>query len=273
MIEPISYRRVITIRDKLPTVGSEPLLSICDDYQTYYVKNDRHNIPAISIINEVLCHYLLELWCINTPDICIINLEKETLKNDYGVRHKASFYERLAFGSKEQEGAFDASEFLQIKGKIDFKKYYCPEMFAHIGLFDMWLENEDRPPELKNLMLFENEELYHFLAIDNAMAFRTGAYKTLTDNTFWATENAYILQSLYFRQLKRFLKLDKEWCRKQHEYFYLCIMKCKRYFTDITQLLPSDWGLSEETKKDIYNYLFDEERNKAVFNEYIRMWK
>ena len=68
-------------------------------------------------------------------------------------------------------------------------------------------------------MLFEKEEKYHFLAIDNAMAFRTGAYQTLTDNTFWATENAYMLQSLFFNQLKRFLKRDKAWLKKGREKF------------------------------------------------------
>ncbi len=273
MIEPIPYRRVISIRDKLNTVGSEPLRLICDDYETYYVKNDRQNSPAVSIINEVLCHYFLRLWNINTPDICIINLEAETIRANYGSKHNPVYYQRPAFGSKEQEGAFDATEFLQINGKVDFKKYYRPEMFAHIGLFDLWVENEDRPPDLKNLMLFEEEERYHFLAIDNAMAFRTGAYQTLTDNTFWATENAYMLQSMYFRQLRRFLKLDKKWWEKEKENFYLCITKCKRYFADIAQLLPLEWGFSDDIKTIVSNYLFDEERNKSVFNEYIRMWK
>ena len=273
MIDPLPYRRVISIREKLNTTGSEPLHLICDDYESYYVKNDRQNNPAISIINEVLCHYFLRLWNINTPDICLVNLEQETIRQDYGPKHKPVFYTRAAFGSKRHEDALDFTEFLQVKGKIDYRKYYRPEMFAHIGLFDLWVENEDRPPQLKNLMLFEEEERYHFLAIDNAMAFRTGAYNTLADKTFWATEDQYMLQSLFFKQLRRFLKLDKEWCRKEQENFYLCIDKCKRNFSDIVKLIPPEWGFFDETITVVHDYLFDEKRNESVYNEYVRMWK
>jgi hypothetical protein len=273
LIELIPYRRAISIRNKLNTIGSEPLHVICDDYESYYVKNDRQNSPASSIINEVLCHYFLRFWNINTPDICLINLEEETIKQDYGARHKPAFYSRPAFGSKEQEGAFDFSEFIQVKRKVEFRKYYRPEMFAHIGLFDLWVENEDRPPDLKNLMVFEEDERYHFLAIDHAMAFRTGAYNTLTDKRFWATEEQFMLQSLFFKQLRRFLKRDKGWCRKEQENFYLCISKCKRYFSEIVQLIPLEWGFFDETITILYDYLFDESRNESVYNEYVRMWK
>lgn len=273
LIEPLPYRRVISIQRKINTVGSEPLHLICDDYESYYVKNDKLNVPAVSIINEVICHYFLRLWNINTPDICMIELEEETIRQDYGIRHKPVFYSRPAFGSKEREGAFDFTEFLQVRGKVDFRKYYRPQMFAHIGLFDLWVENEDRPPDLKNLMLFEEDERYHFLAIDNAMAFRIGAYDTLMNRTFWATEDQYILQSVFFKQLRRFLKADKEWYIKERENFYLCIEKCKRYYDEIIKQLCPEWGFLDETITVLYNYLFDEKRNESVYNEYLRMWK
>jgi hypothetical protein len=64
-------------------------------------------------------------------------LERETLKFNYGNKHKPAYYDCLAFGSKEVVGAFDATSFLDIKGKVDFRKLYRPEMFARIGLFDM----------------------------------------------------------------------------------------------------------------------------------------
>lgn len=273
MIEPLPYRRVVSIQRKINTTGSEPLHVICDDYASYYIKNDRENSPASSIINEVLSHYFLRLWDINTPQICLTKLEEETIRQDYGARHKPFYYSRPAFGSKEHDGAFDFTEFLQIKGRVDFRKYYKTEMFAHIGLFDLWIENEDRPPDLKNLMLYEEEERYHFLAIDHTMAFRTGAYSSLKDKSFWATEGQFMLQSLFFKQLRRILKLDKGWCRKEQEYFYLCIEKCKRHFNEIVQLIPPEWGFFDETITVLYEYLFDEKRNKSVFNEYVRMWK
>ncbi|HLG38317.1 MAG TPA: HipA family kinase, partial [Chitinophagaceae bacterium] len=210
MIESIPYIRAISIRRKLNTVGSEPLHLIGDDYNAYYVKNNQRLFPASVLINEVVCHFLLKAWGINTPDIALIEIEKETLNQNYGTRHRKLYYERLAFGSKEVEAAFDLTELATIKGKVDFKKFYRPEMFARIGLFDMWVENEDRPPDLKNIMLFEVDERYHFLAIDNAMAFRTGAYETLTDNEFYPSESNYCLQSAFFKRFRRYLRAERE---------------------------------------------------------------
>jgi hypothetical protein len=210
---------------------------------------------------------------INTPDIALVQVEKEVLNQGYGTRHKRLYYERLAFGSKEIEGAFDLTELTTIKGKVDFKKFYRPEMFARIGLFDMWVENEDRPPDLKNIMLYELEERYHFLAIDNAMAFRTGAYEALTDNKFYPTENNYCLQSAFFKRFRRYLRAsEKEWAKKEEENFYFCVNNSKKYLSQCISLIPSDWGFTKPIQKILAEFLFNESRNQSVFSEYIRLW-
>jgi len=273
VIEPIPFRRVISIRGKLQTVGSEPLHVVCDDYEPYFLKNHKLVTPATDLINEVICHYLLKIWHINTPNVALISLEEETIKSDYGARHRPIYYDRKAFGSKEVEGAFDATDFLDIKGKVDFKKLYRPEMFARIGLFDMWVENEDRACDLKNLMIIELDGRFRFLAIDHTMAFRTGAYETMKEKLFFPTEDNYLLQSEYFRKLKRFLKTDKTRLNTEKENFYNCINTCKHYFDDIATQLPDEWGFKQESKTIISEFLFDEKRNKDVFNEYIRLWQ
>jgi len=272
LIESIPNRRVVSIREKINTIGNEPLRLICDDYETYFVKNHKLISPATSMINEVLCHFLLKLWNINTPEIALITLEAETIREDYGSRHKPLYYDRLAFGSKEFEGSFDISQFVEIKGKVDFKKYYRAEMFAHIGLFDMWVDNEDRGPELKNLMLFEDEGRFNFLAIDHAAAFRSGAYDTLKKyNEFYSTEDNFLLQSQFFKGLKRFLKADKEWLRKEEEKYYLCISRCEREFPEMALQIPPEWGFTKELQTLVSDFLFNDKRNKQVFAEYLRL--
>jgi hypothetical protein len=274
MIETIPHIRAISIRRKLDTIGSEPLLIIGNDYNAYYVKNNQRLNPAVTLINEVLCHFLLKAWAINTPDIALIKVENETLERGYGPKHKKLYYDRLAFGSKEIEGAFDLTELATIKGKIDFKRLYRPEMFARIGLFDMWVENEDRPPDLKNIMLYELEERYHFLAIDNVMAFRTGAYETLTDKEFYPTENNYCLQSTFFKHFRRYLRgSERGWAKKEEENFYLCINNSKNYFSQCISLIPFEWGFTKSIQKILEEFLFNDKRNQLVFNEYIRMWR
>lgn len=258
---------------KLPTVGSEPLLVICDDYEDYLVKNDRLTVPAHTLINEVICHYLLKLWNIATPEIALINLEAATMKKDFGVRHKARYYERFAFGCKVMRSAIDANEFLESSKKTDYNKLYKPIELARIGLFDMWVENDDRPPDLKNLMLYETEEGYRFLAIDNGMAFRTGAYSTLADLSFLPTENNYCLQSTFFKKIRHHLKDETGMLLGEKENFYLCIASCHQYFDDIAQLLPQEWGFTKDVKSLVHNFLFNSNRNGTVFENFLKMWQ
>lgn len=274
MILPLPHIKAISIVGKKTTVGSEPLHVIGDDYNAWYVKNNKQLSPASYLINEVIAHYFLKVWNVNTPDIALVNMPKETLFRDWGSMHKKSYYHRMAFGSKEVDGAFDLTEIATIKGKTDFRKYAQPTMLGRIGLFDMWIENEDRPPDLKNLMLFEKEDRFHFLAIDNAMALRTGAYGTLTEPQFYATENNYCLQSTFFQVFKRYVKaLNKNWAIAEEENFYLCVNNCKQCFSEIARYLPAEWGYSPEIEQTIYKFLFNEQRNKQVFNEYIRLYK
>lgn len=272
MINVVSHINIISIAGQKPTVGSEPLHAIGDDYCSYYIKNHKQQIPAAYLINEIIGHFLLKAWNINTPDIAFANVPAATLTKDYGLLHKKNFYSRLAFASKEVEGAFDMTEAFTIKGKVDFKKYYQPEMFARIGLFDMWTENEDRATDLKNIMLFEKDERYHFLAIDNAMLFRTGEYGSLIHTDFTGIENNFCLQSSFFRTFKRFLKaLDKNWAKREKENFYLCLQNSKQYLQKCYELLPAEWGLTKDIQSQITSFLFNATRNKQVFNEYLRL--
>ena len=273
MSESIAHRRVVSIQEKINTAGSEPLRLICDDYETYYVKNHQLGNPASTIINEVLCHFLLKQWDINTPEIALINLEPASIRKDYGYKHKPIYYNRLAFGSKELEASFDISKIIDIKGKVDYRKYHSAEMFAHIGLFDMWVDNEDRGPELKNLMIYETDGRYNFLAIDHAAAFRTGAYETLTFNEFYPTEDNFLLQSGFFKGLKSILNNDNQWIRNEEEKYYLYITRCKQEFSKIALLIPPEWGFTKKYETLVSDFLINQDRNKQVFNEYLRLCK
>ena len=268
----VPYITGISIIGQKPTVGSEPLHVIGDDYNGYYVKNHRQQIPAAYLINEVIGHFLLRAWQLNTPDIAFVNMPKATMNKEYGSLHKRVYYNRLAFGSKEVSGAFDMTEAFSIKGKLDFKRFCQPEMFARIGLFDMWTENEDRAADLKNIMLMEKEQQYHFLAIDNTMLFRTGAYDTLTLDDFNGIENNYCLQSTFFVIFKRFLKaLNKKWTVTEENNFYLCIENSKQYLEACFKILPEEWGFNPTLEKLLTGFLFNNDRNKQVFTEYLRL--
>jgi hypothetical protein len=272
-LTPVSHIRVISINRKLDTVGSEPLLVLGDDYEGYYIKNNRLITPATDLISEVLCHFLLRAWNIITPDISLVTLEPETFTANYGPRHQKNYYDRLAFGSKHIPNAIDFMSVEGFKGKVDFRRYSKPIDFARIGLFDMWVDNEDRPPDLKNLMIVEKASKMEFVAIDHAFTFRSGAFNSLKDCRFWPTESNYCLQSSFFNKFRRFLRFpDRNWIEVERKNFYLSIEKSKAAFLHGIEQIPLNWGLTKEDQSTIYAYLFNELRNKAVFEEYIRLW-
>jgi hypothetical protein len=274
MISTLPHIKAISVLDKKPTVGSEPLLVLGNDYQAYFVKNHRQLPTAATMINEVLGNLLLNAWQLPTPEIALIEMPEATLQGDWGERHKKSYYRRPAFGSKQVAGAFDLTPIANISGKVDYRKLMHPEEFARIGLFDMWVENDDRPPDLKNIMLHESDLRYRFLAIDQAMIFRTGAYDTLSNKKFWPTEGNYCIQSNYFHSLKRFYKFSNpNWAKIEQENFYLCINRCRSQFKDFRSLIPPDWGYTSEIEALIFDFLFDNDRNKEILNEYIRLFK
>lgn len=272
MLQSPPYKKVVSINKKLSTDGNEPLLVITDDYSVYYVKNSGITTPAYHMINEVICHFLLKAWDIPTPEIAYIQIEQISLKEDWGTRHKKNYYHRFAFGSKEIPDTFDANIFFSVDGKVDFRKLLNPLCFPRIGLFDLWVENDDRPPHnLKNLLLQPVEDSYNFIAIDHAFSFRTGSYETLSDTRYYGNQGYSILEALIFRQLLKYVK-DGDWRKREKENFYFCIEKSKAIFPYISQLLPLNWGFNRDIETLIYNYLFDTERNKSLFDDYINYW-
>lgn len=50
--------------------------------------------------------------------------------------------------------------------------------------------------------------------------------------------------------------------------FYLYIENCKLDFYNIANTIPKSWGFTIEHQLKLYDFLFNEKRNKAVFTEF-----
>jgi hypothetical protein len=50
--------------------------------------------------------------------------------------------------------------------------------------------------------------------------------------------------------------------------FLLNVRHCKRIFPSIVALLPPELGLGLDSKPHIFDFLFDEKRNRIVFEEF-----
>ena len=85
---------------------------------------------------------------------------------------------------------------------------------------------------------------------------------------FFPIENENIFVSNLGNSLKRFIKKDKNWQPITREFFYLCVDNCKREYANIVANIPISWGFTSEHQLKLYDFLFNDERNRKVYNEF-----
>lgn len=268
-IYPIKHITATSLKEELKTTGNSPIKVIGSDYNMYVAKNSKNKNPATDIINEVLAHYFLTLWQIPTPDIALININPEHLLTEYSAaNHRPHYYNKQVFGSKWVSNSVDGSIFFEINKKKDYDKFHNPEIIFEIGLFDIWVENDDRKPTNNNLLFQPINGKQHIIPIDHSFIFSSLNYDNLNPDTFCPIDNENIFVSNLGNSLKRFKKKNKNWQATDREKFYICIENCKENYTNIVQNVPVNWGFTESNQLKLYDFLFNDNRNKQVFEEY-----
>lgn len=268
-IKKIKYHTAISFLEEIQTVGNSPIKVLADDYKFYFVKNNSGKTPAYYLINEVLAHYFLKIWHIPTPEIAIINVNPEFLLPTYSNRHKPHYYSYPVFGSSLVPQATDLNALFSINSKSDYNKFDSPENIFHIGLFDLWLENDDRKPTNNNLLLQPFNGKQRITAIDHSFIFSTLDYQSLDPKNFCPIANDNIFLTDLAISLKEGKKKNKNWGSEDREYFYLCIQNCKKHYSEIVKNIPKEWGFTPQLKIKLKNFLFNKKRLEKVFIEYI----
>lgn len=267
----ITRLKVISAAEEIPTTGNSPVKVITSDYEMYLAKNSKSKNPACDIINEVLANCFLKLWNLKTPDMAILDFSQELLLPVYSKdNHNPVFYQKPLFGSKWKENAIDSHKFFSLKSKNDHRIFSDPMDIFKIGLFDIWVENDDRKPTNHNLLFVENDERkFDIVPIDHCYIFSTMNYQDLLPEDFCPIANDNLLITDLAESLKSIKHQNRKWDAQDKEYFYLCISECEKYFDDIIRCIPGEWNFSKEDAKSVRNLLFNRERNIQVFKDYL----
>ena len=264
----IPYLNAISLREEVQTDGNSPIKVVAEDYLMYLVKNSKNKNPATDIINELLCFYFLHAWNIPVPDAALIKVNPTQLLDEYSSNHKPHYYKKVVFGSRWID-AIDCNTFISVSNKPEYKKYNNPEIIFQIGLFDIWVENDDRKPSNNNLLLQSIEGRQNMIPIDHAFIFGTVKYTDLDPSAFTPIENENIFITNLAKSLKSYKKSAENWLQRDQESFYLHVEKCKEIYSEIVATIPETWGFNVESQTSLHNFLFNNERNKKVFDEYV----
>lgn len=247
--------------------GEEPLLVECDDLNNYVCKYRRSTASGYKLVGELVGSVFAKGWDIPTPDIAFVNV-------CHADRGKLERYLRndcldCCFGSRMNPQAIDVTKLLanQIKVSLANRKN-----FLKIGLFDLWLSNEDRNYNNANLIYdVGNEEL---VAIDHGCIFNTASYG---DRLSILTENETILNSDLSRHLFDGTSVDESriLCSEIiHEAETSFFSKCEQEIESLINIIPEVWKVDLSDVLKSLEYLLSKEWRAKWFStvlEYINL--
>ncbi|MHB8335803.1 MAG: HipA family kinase [Ignavibacteriaceae bacterium] len=266
----LSTKIVISVIEEKVGTAHSPLKIISDDFCEYYLKAPKNQTPELSIIKEFLISYLLNYWSLKTPEVAALKLDRGIINKPLSAFHNASDFDRTCFGSKVIPINFEFSSILKLINKHDFNRFVNPDDILKLGLFDIWVENDDRKPSNPNLLLSDETNGFDFYAIDHAFTFSTVKFTDL-DPLFdlGCSFNDSILYTDFSQSVFKYMfKGNPYWFDVVQDYFYLAIKKCQNNYHSIIENIPSDLGFDNVNQIALSNFLFSESRNKRVFDEF-----
>ena len=261
----------IKIQEEIHTDGHSPLRIFGDDFKDYIVKNDKGHNPPVCILNEIFANQFLNEWKISTPTMALMNVNIDLLEdNQLSINHKPSFYSKYpCFASEYINYIYEVNQLIINQSKEVFNKIENPLDIFRITLFDTWVENDDRKPSNYNLLFAPNNGKFKILAIDNAFIFSSLSYNHLNYTEASVSVNDHLLVSDLGFLVKKYYPIDQDFIKAEREYFYFCVQKCQKNFNTIAQNIKLIYKVEDETIETLKTFLFNKERNKNVFDEYI----
>jgi len=272
-MEQLLKLNAITIFKEITGTNHSPLHLLADNYEEYFVKSTQGKLPGTYLINEFLCHFLLREWDFQTPDVAVITVDPDLIRPEFSTKHKKSYYKNICFGSKKLPDALEFNQFYSSPNKTEIKKIKNIQDFLKLGLFDIWIENDDRKPTNFNILLKPESGRYLLTPIDNASVFSTLNHNDLNPSFVSCSFNDSVLYTPLAAVLHKEIKDKRGWCREMEKKFYFWIENCNQNYNEIISCLPKELGLSNEISNKIKDFLFNENRNKLVFSNFISRFK
>jgi hypothetical protein len=253
--------REILPNDCYETQGSRPVKVFCDDWNEYICKYFKGKGAATSLFNEYLAAAFLKLWKLNVPDYAIVKVQKHHLEQ---VKFPFHYFDVPCFGSLYSRNFIELDKiFLEIQLKPEFIDELVKQ-YLKIGLFDIWLSNEDR--NFANMNLLFDIENNDFVPIDHVQIFNGN---NIDKQPVQITEDESILTAPFMsKNFSRTLQQNSEHLRLTFTNdFKRDLNLCHENLDKILQQAPPEWFIDPHVYKSRLNYYFSEEwQEKSLSN-------
>jgi hypothetical protein len=247
---------------------------LCDDGKVYYCKyRSGYSLNAGEVdflAYEVVCHHLLRLLEVPTPNIALVELSKDSFSpNDLKINRKYAKAGIVCFGSQEVKGSNLVTGLELVKGRIELRQYLNPEDLVKIATFDLWIANIDRGrAENFNLLSHIYLNKIRIIAFDNAFAFH-GQNGLSAFNSTWPdniNSRNNLSRTEYFKSITKFIP------QNQRHQIAENVLNCnaenaKQAVNEAFAEIPSSWQLSPGLKDRILSFLLDGKRIATLKSE------
>ncbi len=244
-----SIREIIP-EDCYTTGGSRPVKVFCQDWNEYICKYLTGNVPASSLFNEYIAATFLKLWELKVPDFAFVQVQRDHLT---WVNFPYHYFKIPCFGSLFNSSYKEIDKFFL---EFPFPNEHLKKLvtqYLKIGLFDIWLSNEDRNFGNMNLLFdLDNDD---FIPIDHVQIFNGN---NLDKPPVQITENESILTAPFMsKNFLRTLQQNKEDIRTTFtREFEKDITLCHESLDEILQNVPPEWGVDPFITKSYLNHYF-----------------
>jgi hypothetical protein len=245
--------------DKVYDTMSRPFRVLCNDYKHYVAKFGR----GYDLLHEYLSARFCNCWNIPTPEYAFVNLNIDHLPVGYNRKK----FNTEGFGSEFLEHAQELSQFLMTwkDNQYELGRICNKEDLIKIGLFDLWIGNEDRNHNNANLLLQPRHDGYYFIAIDHVNIFNTG---TLDKGLVCLSEDESILKSEYIRLLFKSNDKLKLILNKAETDFIQFVKNCKKELTTILNNVPVSWKIDIQLQTKQMECLFSEAWAQEILSNF-----
>jgi hypothetical protein len=262
---------ITQINKRFTTGGSEPVLVLANDYNSYVCKYQRAANSAGLLINEFLGSSILGLWGIETPSTAFVTVKSDHI-NMVGLNLQPQWFTIPCFGSKFNKYYDEVDAFLEVGTRSNNKGLRFDDLFLKIALFDLFLSNEDRNGGNYNLLV-DTTQNNKIIPIDHAAIFNTNSLKRGIFSLSFEDSllSSPLLMAIYsVKQLQEQKRLQN-----LKTYYYLCIAACKVNLSTIVNILPDEWCPNkEEFLSDLEEKLLNDkwiDDTWQVFLEHIQL--
>jgi len=248
------------------TRGSRPVRALCNDLNYYVCKYHTSSGFPYHLFNEYLAAYFLQIWQLPVPEFAFVKIKKE---HTFQTNYPYHYFDNVCFGSRFI-GEYKEVDKLFLESSILKKENLTGrDTFLKIGLFDIWLCNEDR--HFENFNLLYDLKSNTFVPIDHVFCFNSNNIET---DPYLISSNESILSSPFInRFFVRTLQPELNKIRlRLFKDFKINVNRCHEELDNILSQIPLTWEADYSYLKTRLELLFTEEWLKSCLDYFTELF-